>query len=201
VFAPVVANSQAALEAWFPGEAGGDAIVDVLFGDCNPSGRLTISIPKYQGQMPVYYSKKPSSPRNYTDGNGDPLYGFGHGLSYSTFEYGNLRITPETATAKEPVTVALDLRNTSSVDGTETVQLYVRDKIGSVATPVKALKGFSQVFLKAGESKTVTMTIIPEEHLWLINREMKRVVEPGEFEFMLGHSSSDIRLTQTFTVK
>jgi beta-glucosidase len=201
VFAPVTAHSQAILEAWFPGEAGGTAIVDVLFGDFNPSGKLTVSIPKYQGQMPVYYSKKPSSPRSYTDGNGEPLYGFGHGLSYSTFEYGNLRITPETASANEPVTVTLDIRNTSGVDGTETVQLYVRDKIGSVATPVKALKGFSQVFLKAGETKTVAMTVIPEEHLWLINREMKRVVESGEFEFMVGASSSDIKLTQTFTVK
>jgi len=201
VFAPVVENSSAVLEAWFPGESGGIAVVDVLFGDYNPSGRLTVSIPKYQGQTPVYYSKKPASPRNYTDGNGEPLYSFGHGLSYSTFEYSNLIITPTTASVKEPFTVTLDVKNTSNVDGTETVQLYVRDKIGSVATPVKALKGFSQVFLKAGESKTVTMTVIPEEHLWLINQEMKSVVEPGEFEFMIGSSSSDIKNTQTVTIK
>ncbi|MDR2119874.1 MAG: glycoside hydrolase family 3 C-terminal domain-containing protein [Tannerella sp.] len=201
VFAPVVACSQAVLEAWFPGEAGGHAITDVLFGDYNPSGKLTVSIPQYQGQLPVYYSKKPSSPGNYTDGNGEPLFCFGHGLSYSTFEYRNFNITPTTASVKEPVTVTLDVRNTSSTDGTETVQLYVRDKIGSVATPVKALKGFSQVFLKAGESKTVTMTVFPEEHLWLINPEMKRVTEPGEFEFMLGSSSSDIKFTQTVTIK
>jgi beta-glucosidase len=201
VFTPVVARSQAVLETWFPGEAGGDAIVDVLFGDYNPSGKLTVSIPKYQGQTPVYYSKKPSSPRNYTDGNGEPLYSFGHGLSYSTFEYSNLNITPDAPSVKDCITVTLDVRNTSDTDGIETVQLYVRDKIASVATPVKALKGFSQVFLKAGESKTVTMTVIPEEHLWLINPEMKRVTEPGEFEFAVGASSVDIRLNRTITVK
>jgi beta-glucosidase len=201
IFAPVVACSQAVLEAWFPGEAGGAAIVETLFGDYNPSGKLTISIPKYQGQMPVYYSKKPSSPRNYTDGNGEPLFVFGHGLSYSTFDYRNFNVTPATASVKEPVAITLDVQNTSDTDGTETVQLYVRDKIGSVATPVKALKGFSQVFLKAGESKTVSMTVFPEEHLWLINPEMKRVTEPGEFEFMIGSSSSDIKFTQTVTIK
>jgi beta-glucosidase len=201
IFAPVVDCSQAALEAWFPGEAGGHAIVDVLFGDWNPSGKLTVSIPKYQGQLPVYYSKKPSSPRNYTDGNGDPLYAFGHGMSYSTFEYAGFNIAPDTVSVKDPVTVSLEVRNISDKDGTETVQLYVRDKIGSVATPVKALKGFSQVFLKAGEAKTVAMTVYPEEHLWLIDREMNRVTEPGEFEFMIGSSSSDIKYRETVTVK
>ena len=201
VFTPVAENSAAILEAWFPGESGGDAIADVLFGDYNPSGKLTISIPRYQGQLPVYYSKKPSSSRNYTDGNGEPLYAFGHGLSYSTFEYSNLTVNPTESTIKDAITVSLDVKNTSLVDGTETVQLYVRDKIASVSTPIKALKGFSQVFLKAGETKTVTMRIIPEEHLWLINQSMKRVVEPGEFEFMIGTSSSDIKLTQTINLK
>ena len=201
VFTPVVENSAAIIEAWFPGESGGDAITDVLFGDYNPSGRLTISIPRYQGQLPVYYSKKPSSSRNYTDGNGDPLYPFGHGLSYSTFEYSNLKINPVEPVIKDKITVTVDVKNTSTTDGTETVQLYVRDKIASVSTPIKALKGFSQVFLKAGETKTVTMLVIPEEHLWLINQAMKRVVEPGEFEFMIGASSSDIKLTQSIHIK
>jgi len=201
VFAPVAENSAAILEAWFPGESGGDAIADVLFGDYNPSGKLTVSFPKYQGQLPDYYSKKPSSFRNYTDGNGKPLYAFGHGLSYSTFECSNLKITPAAPVIKDVITVNVDVKNTSAVDGTETVQLYVRDKIASVTTPEKALKGFSQVFLKAGETKTVTMLIRPEEHLWLINQAMKRVVEPGEFEFMIGASSSDIKLKQTIQVK
>jgi beta-glucosidase len=201
VFTPVANNSAAILEAWFPGESGGDAITDVLFGDYNPSGKLTVSFPKYQGQLPVYYSKKPSSMRNYTDGNGEPLYPFGHGLSYSTFDYSNLKITPANPKITDRITVAVDIKNTSAVDGTETVQLYVRDKIASVTTPIKALKGFSQVFLKAGETKTVTMLIQPEEHLWLINQKMKRVVEPGEFEFMIGTSSSDIKLKQTINLK
>ncbi len=200
VFTPVVEQSEAVLEAWFPGESGGHAIVDVLFGDYNPSGKLTISIPKYQGPMPIYYSKKPSSFRNYTDGNGEPLYAFGHGLSYSQFEYSNLKITPENPTVNDNITVTVDVKNISKVDGTETVQLYVRDKIGSVATPIKALKGFSHVFLKAGESKTVTMVVKPEL-LTLINLDMKRVVEPGEFEFMVGSASDDIKLQQTVDVK
>ncbi len=200
VITPMVEQSAAVLEAWFPGESGGTAIVDVLFGDHNPSGKLTISIPKYQGPMPIYYSKKPSSYRRYTDGNGEPLYAFGHGLSYSQFEYSNLNITPDNPTIKDNVTVTVDVKNTSEVDGTEIVQLYVRDKIGSVATPIKALKGFSRVFLKAGETKTVTMVVKPES-LALINMEMKRVVEPGEFEFMVGAASDNIKLQQTVNMK
>ena len=201
VFTPVVENSAAILEAWFPGESGGEAITDVLFGDYNPSGKLTISIPRYQGQLPVYYSKKPSSARNYTDGNGEPLYTFGHGLSYSTFELSNMTVSPAEPTIKDLITVTVDVKNTSATDGAETVQLYVRDKIASVATPIKALKGFSQVFLKAGETKTVTMVVKPQEHLWLINQDMKRVVEPGEFDFMTGVSSSNIIMTQTINLK
>ena len=201
VFTPVAETSAAILEAWFPGESGGEAVMDVLFGDYNPSGKLTISIPRYQGQLPVYYSKKPSSPRSYTDGNGEPLYPFGHGLSYSTFEYSNLVINSVESTINDVITVSVDVKNTSNTDGIETVQLYVRDKLATVATPVKALKGFSQVFLKAGEVKTVTMLIDPQEHLWLINQDMKRVVEPGEFDFMIGASSSNIKFTQTVNLK
>lgn len=201
VFTPVAENSAAILEAWFPGEKGGDVITDVLFGNYNPSGKLTISIPRQQGPTPIYYAKKPSSLRNYTDGNGEPLYPFGHGLSYSTFEYGNLSITPSEPTVKDVISVSLDITNTSAVDGIETVQLYVRDKLGSVSTPIKALKGFSQVFLKAGETQRVSMTLQPEEHLWLINLDMKRVVEPGEFDIMIGSSSSNIKLTQMFNLK
>jgi len=122
-------------------------------------------------------------------------------LSYSTFEFSNLNITPAEPVIKDAITVTIDVKNTSATDGIETVQLYVRDKIATVSTPIKALKGFSQVFLKAGETKTVTILIKPEEHLWLINQEMKRVVEPGEFEFMIGTSSSDIKLTQTINLK
>jgi beta-glucosidase len=185
--------SDAILEAWFPGEAGGDAIVDVLFGDYNPSGKLTMSFPKSMGQLPVYYSRKPSASRASIDGSPDPLYAFGHGLSYTTFEYSNLSVTPDHPNINSTITVSLDVENTGKTGGTEVVQLYVRDLVSSVTTPVKALKGFSRIYLNAGEKKRVEMTLTPE-HLSLLNLDMKRVTEPGDFDIMIGSSSSDIRL-------
>lgn len=191
--------SQAIVEAWFPGEAGGDAILDVIFGDYNPSGKLPISFPRSMGQLPIYYSRKPSASRAAIDGSPDPLYAFGHGLSYATFEYSNLSVAPDNPTVSTPITVSLDVRNASSTDGTEVVQLYVRDLVSSVTTPVMALKGFSRVHLAAGETKKVTLTLTPE-HLSLLNIDMKRVTEPGEFKVMVGSSSADIRLSATITV-
>jgi len=188
--------SDAILEAWFPGEAGGEAILDVLFGDYNPSGRLTISFPKSMGQLPIYYSRKPSASRASIDGSPDPLFPFGYGLSYTDFEYSNMNITPSNPTIKDEITLSLDVKNTGSRDGIETVQLYVRDKVSSVTTPVMALKGFSQVSLKAGETKRVEMVLTPE-HLSLLDINMNRVTEPGEFEMMVGASSADIRLRET----
>jgi beta-glucosidase len=185
--------SDAVVEAWFPGEAGGDAIVDVLFGDYNPSGRLTVSFPKSMGQLPIYYSRKPSASRASIDGSPDALFPFGYGLSYSEFKYEKLTISPENPTVKDNVKVSSTITNTSDRDGVETVQLYVRDKVSSVETPLLALKGFSRVELKAGETKTVEMLLTPE-HLSLINIDMQRVTEAGEFEIMLGASSEDIRL-------
>jgi len=192
-------NSSAILEAWFPGEAGGDAIVDVLFGDYNPSGKLTMSFPQSMGQLPIYYARKNSSPRGSIDGKSDPLYIFGHGLSYSDFEYSALSITPNPTTTSN-ITVSLNLRNTSDVAGAEVVQLYVRDVVSSVATPIIALKGFSKVYLEPGETKRVEMVLTPE-HLSLINIDMKRVTEPGEFEIMVGSSAKDIRLREIIDVK
>jgi beta-glucosidase len=172
----------------------------VLFGDYNPSGKLSVSIPCEQGPTPIYYSKKPNSRRRYTDGDGTPLYPFGHGLSYSTFEYSNMTVSPTNPTIKDVIRVTVDITNTSDVDGTEVVQLYVRDRIASVTTPIMALKGFSFVPLKASETKTVTMEVMPEKHLWLVDLDMKRVVEPGEFNFMVGASSADIKFTETVTI-
>jgi beta-glucosidase len=187
----------AILEAWFPGEAGGDAILDVLFGDCNPSGRLTMSFPQSMGQLPVYYSRKSSASRASIDGSPEPLYPFGHGLSYSTFEYSNLSVAPESPVPIDAsLTVSLDVQNTSQTDGTEIVQLYVRDVVSSVTTPEIALKGFARLFLKAGEKRKVEITLTPE-HLSLLNIDMKRVTEPGDFDIMLGSSSKDIRLKTT----
>jgi beta-glucosidase len=191
--------SSAIVEAWFPGEAGGDAIVDVLFGDYNPSGKLTMSFPQSMGQLPVYYSRKSSASRASIDGTPDPLYAFGHGLSYSTFEYSNLEITPDNPAIDGNITVSLDVKNTGKIAGTETVQLYIRDVVSSVTTPEIALKGFSRQPLKAGEKKRVEMILTPE-HLSLLNIDMKRVTEPGEFDIMIGSSSTDIRLKKTITV-
>jgi beta-glucosidase len=199
ILTDIAAHSTAVVQAWFAGESAGTAITDVLWGDYNPSGRLTISFPKTQGQLPVYYSKMPSSDRTYVDGNGIPLFAFGHGLSYSSFDYEHLLVEPENPKITDNITVSLDVTNTSAKDGAEVVQLYVNDKVSSVVTPVKELKGFSHVFIKAGEMKRVTMVLTPE-HLSLINRDMKRVVEPGQFEILVGSSSSDIRLNQTIEV-
>jgi beta-glucosidase len=185
--------SSAVLQCWFPGEAAGIAIADVLFGDYNPSGRLVVSFPKSQGQLPVYYSHKPSSHRKYVDGDGRPLFPFGYGLSYSAFEYKNLTVTGGNS-------VELDVTNTSLRDGYEVVQLYINDKVSSVTTPVKALRGFAKIFIKSGETKHVTMYLNPEDFS-LVNKDMKRVVEPGEFEIMVGSSSENIHLSQIIEIK
>lgn len=196
ILTEIAENSDALLQAWYPGEAGGDAVADVLWGSYNPSGRLTISFPKTQGQLPVYYSKKPSSHRRYVDGNGEPLFEFGYGLSYTSFEYFGLEITPAAPTTGDVIKVSMELKNTGKTDGAEVVQLYVNDMVSSVETPVKQLKGFANVFLKAGESKRIKFNLTPE-HLSLINSEMERVVEPGEFEIMIGNSSNNIHLRKT----
>jgi len=199
ILTDIAENSDGLLQAWYPGEAGGDAIADILWGDYNPSGRLTISFPKMQGQLPVYYSKKPSSHRRYVDGNGNPLFEFGYGLSYTTFAYSNLEILPANPKITDNISISINLTNTGDTDGAEIVQLYVNDIVSSVETPVKQLKGFAHVFLKAGESKKITMTLTPE-HLSLINSEMKRVVEPGDFEIMVGSSSEKIHLNQIISL-
>lgn len=200
ILTDVCKSSDALLQAWFGGEAAGTAIADILNGDYNPSGRLTITFPENQGQLPMYYSKKPSAHRRYIDGEAKPLFPFGYGLSYSAFEYRNLRINPENPKTTDDIFVMLDITNTSSVDGYEVVQLYLNDKVSSVEIPEKQLKGFSKVFIKAGETKTITLKLTPE-HLSLINAEMKRVVESGEFEIMIGASSEDIKLKKNIIVK
>jgi beta-glucosidase len=192
--------SHAIVEAWFAGEAGGDAILDVIFGDCNPSGKLPISFPKSMGQLPIYYSRKPSASRTSIDGSTTPLYAFGHGLSYTSFEYSNLSVTPDNPDVRNNISVSLDVQNTGGTGGTEVVQLYVRDLVSSVTTPVMALKGFSRIHLDAGEKKRIEMTLTPE-HLSLLDVNMKRVTEPGEFEIMIGSSSADIRLKTVINVQ
>jgi beta-glucosidase len=194
----------AIVEAWLPGEQGGRAVADVLFGDYNPSGRLPITVPRHVGQLPAYYNYAPSKAyrmgrRVYVDMSADPLYEFGFGLSYTSFEYSNLRISPEEVNPAGEVKVSLDVKNTGSRSGEEVVQLYVNDVVSSVSTPVRELKGFEKVSLTPGEKRTVTFTLAPE-HLSLLNRQMEPVVEPGTFDVMVGSSCEDIRLRGSFEV-
>jgi beta-glucosidase len=166
-------------------------VARVLFGDVNPAGKLTVTFPRSVGDLPVYYNNKPLVHEHpYVSGPFSPLYPFGHGLSYTTFRYDNLQVTPATATVGDSINVSVDVKNTGDRAGDEVVQLYIRDVVGSVSRPVKELKDFRRITLAAGEAKTVSFTITPEK-LQFYNIEMKRVVEPGEFQVMVGTSSAD----------
>lgn len=197
-------NVPAILEAWLPAEQGGAAVADVLFGHFNPGGKLPVSIPYDVGQVPVYYNHKASGGRthwqtNYIDMTVEPLYAFGHGLSYTEFEYRNLSIEATEATATETVQISIDVQNVGEYEGDEVVQLYLRDPIASVTRPVKELKGFKRIALSPKETKTVTFHL-PVSHLGFYNRDMEFVVEPGTIEVMLGSSSKDIRQQGTFEI-
>ena len=188
------------VEAWFPGAQGGTAIADVLFGDYNPGGKLTVTFPKTAGQIPFNFPTKPNAQwegeKSRVNG---ALYYFGHGLSYTTFSYSGLKITPERQTPRGSVTVSLDVKNTGAREGEEVVQLYTRDLVSSVTTYEKNLRGFERVRLKPGETRAVTFTLKPED-LSLWDRAMRFTVEPGDFKVMVGSSSEDIRLTGKFTI-
>jgi beta-glucosidase len=188
------------LEAWFPGAQGGTAIADVLFGDYNPGGKLTITFPKTTGQIPYNFPAKPNSQweGEKTRVNG-ALYYFGHGLSYTTFLYSNLKISPLKQQAGGNITISFEVKNTGSREGDEVAQLYTRDLVSSVTTYEKNLRGFERLRLKPGETKTVTFTLKPED-LALWDRAMHFVVEPGKFRVMIGSSSEDIRLTGEFEI-
>lgn len=191
----------AVMDAWYPGDQGGHAVADVLFGDYNPAGRLPISFPVFEGQLPYTYNHKPTGRNDdYADLSGQPLFPFGFGLSYSTFQYSGLRFDKDQLLANESTTVRFQVKNTGTFDGDEVVQLYIRDELSSVAQPVKQLKGFQRVFLKAGEQKEVSFAITPDQ-LKMLNGDMKWVVEPGTFRVMIGASSRDIRLRGILTVK
>ena len=186
-------KADALLTAWYPGEQGGNAIADVIFGHYNPAGRTPVSIPRSEGQLPVYYSQ--GQVRDYMDGTAAPLYAFGYGLSYSKFEYSNLKVD-RLAEGDDLFRVSLDVANVSHVDGDEVVQLYVSDKVASVAVAPIQLKKFARVHIPAGEKKNIVF-VLAKEDLALYNIDMQKVVEPGEFEIMAGASSSDIRLRDT----
>lgn len=190
----------AIVEGWFPGAQGGTAIAEVLFGDYNPSGKLTVTFPKTTGQIPFNFPTKPNAQwegeKSRVNG---ALYYFGHGLSYTTFAYSNLKIAPQRQTTKGDVIVSVDVQNTGTRAGTEVVQLYTRDLISSVTTYEKNLRGFARVTLAPRETKTVTFKLTPAD-LALWNREMKFVVEPGSFRVMIGSSSEDIRVKGDFEI-
>lgn len=188
----VAAHIPSILETWFAGEKGGLAIADVLLGKANPSGKLPITFPRSVGQLPLYEARKFTSYHRYVDEASDGLFPFGQGLSYTTFKYSNLKITP--------TDVSADITNTGSREGAEVAQLYIHDVVGSVTTPNKALRGFVRINLKPGETQTIHFPIGPDQ-LSLWNRQMKRVVEPGEFRIMIGSSSRDIRLEGSLWVK
>ena len=194
---------KAVVEAWYPGEEGGNAIADVLFGDYNPGGRLPITFPRKVGQLPLYYNYKPTGRGyDYVDLRGEqPLFPFGYGLSYTRFEYTNLKINPEKISSEEMVNISLDVKNVGRYKGDEVVQLYINDRIATVARPVKELKRFKRVTLESGEIKTVAFTLVPREDLAFYDANMNLIVEPGIFEVMVGASSEDIRLKGTFEVK
>ncbi len=199
----------AILEAWYPGSKGGTAVADILFGDYNPGGKLTVTFPKTVGQIPFNFPYKPAS---QIDGGKNPgpdgnmsringaLYPFGYGLSYTTFEYSDLEITPKVITPNQKAIIRLKVTNTGKRAGDEVVQLYTRDILSSVTTYEKNLAGFERIHLKPGESKEIVFTL-DRKHLELLNADMKWTVEPGEFAIMAGASSEDIRLNGILTVE
>jgi beta-glucosidase len=183
--------ASAIIEGWYLGQETGNAITNVLFGKVNPSGKLAETFPRNVGQLPCYYSRKPSMSRDYVLTDNSPLYPFGYGLSYSAFEYKNLKIDPSEIQTNGNAEVSVEITNTSKKKGDEIVQLYIRDKVSSVTRPVKELRDFARITFNPGETKTVKFIITPEK-LEFYNVDMKRIVEPGEFEIMVGKSSVDV---------
>lgn len=189
----VAAHIPAIVETWFAGEQGGLGIADVLLGKVNPSGKLPITFPRSVGQLPLYAAAKPTSYHRYVDEADTALFPFGHGLSYTHFSYADLHVNPSRISPGGSADISVTITNTGDREGAEVAQLYIRDVVSSVTTPLKALRGFSRVDLAPGETKTVHFTLGPDQ-LSLWNRQMKRVVEPGEFKVMVGSSSRDIRM-------
>ena len=194
----------AILNVWFGGSEAAYAIGDVLFGDVNPSGKLTATFPQNVGQIPLFYNHKNTGRplqegrwfekfrSNYLDVSNEPLYPFGYGLSYTTFAYSDIHLSSTEMSADGELTATVTVTNTGSRDGAEVVQLYIRDLVGSVTRPVKELKGFEKIFLKAGESRKVSFSITPEL-LKFYNYDLQFVCEPGDFDIMIGGNSRDVK--------
>jgi beta-glucosidase len=205
-------NVPAILNVWFGGSEAGYAIADVLLGDINPSGKLTTTWPQHVGQVPLYYNHKMTGRplpegkwfqkfrSNYLDVSNDPVYPFGYGISYSRFSYGDLQLSSTSLKGNQVLNASITVTNTGKYDGKEVVQLYIRDVAGSVTRPVKELKGFQKIDLKAGESKTVSFSITPED-LKFYNYDLKYDWEPGDFEIMIGANSRDVKKGRVNWVK
>ncbi len=201
-------NIPAIVEAWIPGEKGGLAIAEVLFGDYNPGGKLPVTVPRHSGQLPSFYNYMPSKQewidnhwgKAYVDMPATPLWEFGYGLSYTSYEYSNLKIAPGRLSPGGEIRISVDVRNTGKRKGNEIVQLYINDQVATLTRPVKELKGFDKISLEPSETKTVEFILKPE-NLAFYNRIMNFVAEPGRFKVMIGASSEDIRLTGEFELK
>ena len=198
-------NVPAILNVWFAGSEAGNAIADVLFGDVNPSGKLSATFPRNVGQIPIYYSHKNTGRplgddskwfqkfrSNYLDVPNSPLFPFGYGLSYTTFQYGDIKLSKNSMTQTDKITASIEVKNTGNFDGEEVVQLYIHDKVGSTARPVKELKGFEKIMLKKGESRTVSFTISVND-LKFYDNNLNYMAEPGEFELMIGTNSEELK--------
>jgi beta-glucosidase len=205
-------NVPAILNVWFGGSEAGYAITDVLFGDVNPSGKLSTTFPQNVGQVPIFYNHKNTGrplpegkwfqkfTSNYLDVSNDPLYPFGFGLSYTSFNYGELKLSNNSLKGSQNLTASISVTNNGKYDGAEVIQLYIRDVVGSVTRPVKELKGFQKVFLKAGETKTIQFTITPND-LKFYNYDLKYDWESGDFEIMIGGNSRDVKIGKVLWAK
>ena len=194
-------NVPAIVDVWYPGDEGGYAVADVLFGDYNPAGRLPITFPIHEAQLPLYYNHKPTGRGDdYLNLTGKPMFPFGYGLSYSSFEYSDVTIDKTDINKNESTTIRFKITNTGNFDGDEVAQLYIKDLFASVARPVLELKGFQRIHLRKGETKALSFKITPEL-LTMLDINLKEVVEPGDFRIMIGASSNDIRLRTILTIK
>jgi len=193
-------EASAVVNIWYPGEEGGNAVAEMLFGDYNPSGRLPITYPVHEAQLPLVYNHKPTGRGDdYNNLSGEPLFPFGFGLSYSQFDYSDLKLSKKEILKNEQCIASFTLKNTGTYDGEEVVQLYIRDLLSTVARPVLELKGFKRVGLKSGESKTITFEIT-SDMLEMLNADMKKTIEAGDFRIMIGSSSRELSLKETLTV-
>ncbi|MGC4021081.1 MAG: glycoside hydrolase family 3 C-terminal domain-containing protein [Cyclobacteriaceae bacterium] len=196
-----IKDVHAILDAWYPGEEGGNAVADILFGDYNPSGRLPITFPVHEGQLPLVYNHKPTGRGDdYNNLSGEPLFPFGFGLSYSQFDYKNIRLEKQSIKTDEVTKLFVTIKNAGALEGDEVVQLYINDELATVARPVMELKGFQRVHLAPQEEREIYFTVTPEM-LSMLDKDLKLIVEPGDFRLMIGASSKDIRQVMNLNVK